>query len=124
MHKRQPIRITGRVTRWPGPGRLRMYADQIEQPFDSIESAHDFMNVLAETILSVITDLHRDREIAVRDGHERRARAIELALFKAKTLNCYVTKSRRNLNDLRTIRRLILNERTSPEVVPVRAQVS
>jgi hypothetical protein len=86
-------------------------------PFDSIESAHDFMNLLAETIMIAITDLHRDHQIALREDQPRRARAIELALFKAKTLNCYVNKSRRTLNDLRTIRRLILNERMSPEAV-------
>jgi site-specific recombinase XerD len=94
-----------------------MSVNQIEQSFDSIESAHDFMNVLAETVLVVMQDLHRDYQIAIAEGEERRARAIELALFKCKTLNCYVTKSRRNLNDLRTIRRLILNERMSPEAV-------
>jgi len=92
-------------------------SDGIEQPFDSIESALDYMNVLAETILDVMKDLHRDHQIAVKDGQTRRARAIELALFKVKTLNCYVNKSRRTLNDLRTIRRLILNERMSPEAV-------
>jgi hypothetical protein len=99
-----------------------MSPNRIEQPFDSIESAYDFMNVLAETILGVITELHRDHQIAVRDGQERRARAIELALFRARMLNCYVTKSRRTLNDLRTIRRLILNERMSPEQVVAMAQ--
>jgi predicted methyltransferase len=107
----------------PKNGNYRyMSSNQIEQSFDSIESAYDFMNVLAETIMVVIKDLHRDYQIAVRDGQERRARAIELALFKAKTLNGYVTKSRRTLNDLRTIRRLILNERMSPEAVVAMAQ--
>jgi hypothetical protein len=89
----------------------------VEQPFDSIESAHEFMNVLAETVLEAMQDLNRDRNIAVRDGQARTAQAIELALFKARTLNCYVCKSRRILNDLRTIRRLILNERMTPEAV-------
>jgi len=92
-----------------------MYADEIEQPFDSIESAHDFMNVLAETILDAMKDLNRDQELAVRDGQQRRADAIELAMFKLKALSCHVHKSRIALNDLRTIRRLILNERQIPE---------
>ena len=99
-----------------------MSPNHIEQSFDSIESAYDFMNVLAETILGVMKDLHRDHEIAVQEGQERRARAIELAIFKTKTLTCYVTKSRRTLNDLRTIRRLILNERLSPEAVMAMVQ--
>jgi hypothetical protein len=82
-----------------------------EQAFDSIESAIDFMNVLAETVLDAKRDLHRDHELAVREGQQRRAQALELAQFKLKVLNCYVFKSRRTLNDLRTIRRLLLNER-------------
>jgi len=94
-----------------------MAVDNIEQPFDSIESAQDFMNVLAETILDAFKDLHRDYVTAVRDGQTRRAQAIELALFKAKSLSCHVYKCRRTLNDLRTIRRLILNERMPPEKV-------
>lgn len=92
-----------------------MSPNVIEQPFDSIESAQDFMNVLAGTILDEMKDLKRDYELAVREGEERRARAIELALFKLKTLCCYVQKSRRALNDLRMLRRLILNERLTVE---------
>jgi hypothetical protein len=94
-----------------------MYADEIEQPFDSIESAHDFMNILADTILEAMKDLHRDQELAVRDGQQRRVDAIQLAMFKLKTLNCHVHKSRITLNDLRTIRRLILNERATGRAV-------
>jgi hypothetical protein len=99
-----------------------MSVEQIEQPFDSIESAYDFMNVLAETVVAAMKDLHHDHQVALQDGQDRRARAIELALFKAKTLNCYVHKSRRMLNDLRTIRRLILNERMTPEAVMASVQ--
>ena len=92
-----------------------MSTDTIEGPFDSIESAQDFMNVLAETILDAMKDLHYQRQIAVNDGEERRARALELAIYKAKTLGCYVHKSRRTLNDLRMLRRLVQNERLTVE---------
>lgn len=92
-----------------------MYPDEMEQPFESIESAHEFMNVLAETILEVMKDLNSDHKSAVQDGELRRADAIDLAIFKLKTLNCHVHKSRRIFNDLRTIRRLLLNERQAAE---------
>ena len=88
-----------------------MPVDEIEQPFDSIESAQDFMHVLAETVLDATKELNHEHQQALREGQERRAQAIELAIFKLKMLNCYVHKSSRALNDLRMIRRLILNER-------------
>ena len=90
-----------------------MNDDDIEQPFDSIESAQDFMSVLGETILDALKDLGYERQRALRDSQDRRAHAIELAQFKLKTLGCYIHKSRRALNDLRTLRRLILAERES-----------
>jgi hypothetical protein len=43
-----------------------MSTDMIDGPFDSIESAQDFMNVLAETILDAMKDLHYQRQIATR----------------------------------------------------------
>ena len=94
-----------------------MFATQIEQPFESIESAHDYMDILAATILEVMGELQRDRDHARRAGELRRAQAIDLAIFKLKMLGCYVFKSRRALNDLRILRRLILNERLSTESV-------
>ena len=99
-----------------------MSATQLDEPFDTIESAYDFMNVLAETVLDAMKDLRRDHQVAIEVGQTRRAQAIELALFKTKMLSCYVHKSRRTLNDLRTIRRLILNERMTPEAVMASVQ--
>jgi hypothetical protein len=94
-----------------------MSVEEIDQPFESIESAHDYMNILAATTLDVMSELRRDRDQALRDGELRRAQAIDLAMFKLKMLGCYVFKSRRMLNDLRILRRLILNERLSVESV-------
>ena len=92
-----------------------MSAREIDAPFDSIESAHQYMDILAATALEALGDLKRDRETALREGADRRAQAIELAIYKLKQLSCYTYKSRRMLNDLRIIRRLILNERLSVE---------
>jgi len=94
-----------------------MFAEAIEQPFESIESAHEYMNILAATTLEAMSDLKRDRDEALREGELRRAQAIDLAIFKLKMLGCHVHKSRRMLNDLRILRRLILNERLSVESV-------
>jgi len=87
-----------------------MSADEIEQPFDSVESAYSFMTVLADTVLEAMKEVSQEKQLAISEGELRRAQAIELALFKLKMLTCYVHKSRRTLNDLRMIRRLILSE--------------
>jgi hypothetical protein len=92
-----------------------MRASDTESPFDTIESAHEYMSFLAATALENIAELRRDHEAALREGADRRAQAIEIAIFKLKQLSCYTFKSRRMLNDLRIIRRLILNERLSVE---------
>jgi hypothetical protein len=94
-----------------------MSAQKIDTPFDSIESAHEYMDMLAGTALEALADLKRDREAALREGADRRAQAIDLAIYKLKQLSCYTYKSRRMLNDLRIIRRLILNERLSVETI-------
>ena len=50
----------------------------------------------------------RDAEAA---GDERQVRALNLALFKLTQLAANMHKSRRALNDLRSIRRLLFTER-------------
>jgi len=94
-----------------------MSAQEVDQPFDSIESAQEFLDILATTVLDVMKELSTARSEAVREGASRRAQALDLATFKLKMLGCYVHKSRRALNDLRMLRRLILNDRLTVENV-------
>ena len=95
--------------------RCVVFTEEIERPFDSIESAQEYMNVLATTVLETMGELRQDQKVARQEGEERKALAIGLAIYKLKMLGCYVHKSRRTLNDLRMLRRLILNERASVE---------
>jgi hypothetical protein len=92
-----------------------MSPEPTERPFDSIESAQDFLHILHETVVDAMHELHRDHQVALRDNELRRAQALELAMFKVKILTCHLHKSRRALNDLRMLRRLILNERATVE---------
>lgn len=94
-----------------------MSADETGRYFDSVESAQEFMKLLADTVVDAMKELHADQQAAVDGGEERHARALELAMYKLKMLNCHVHKSRILLNDLRTVRRLILNERQPRERV-------
>jgi hypothetical protein len=82
----------------------------MQNPFDSIESAQDFMGLLSEAIEEAIRDVEDDRKAGEKEGQERRVQALNLALYKLKSLNEHVDKGRRILKDLRSIRRLLVGE--------------
>ena len=74
------------------------------QPFETIESAHEFMVVLE----SVIAETQSQLQAMLADtSDERRAEALRLALFKISQLDAHTRKSRRILNDLGLIRSLL-----------------
>jgi hypothetical protein len=60
---------------------------------------------------------------AERDGADRRKEALLLVSFNLAKLNLHITSSRRILNDLRTLRRLLLAER-GVSAEPERAEVA
>lgn len=79
--------------------------------FDSIESAHEFIALLEESIQDALTDVREHLQDAATRASPRRAEALTLAVFKMSQLCTHMHKSRRILNDLRTIRRLLFSER-------------
>ncbi len=82
-----------------------------ETPFDSIESAEQFVRLLIEAIEESRRDL--DAEIALADGNRsgRSKKALQLVSANLAKLSQYMTTSRRILNHLRTLRRLLIQER-------------
>jgi hypothetical protein len=87
-----------------------------ETPFDNIESSHEYVSLLAEAIDVALAELEADLALAGEDGADRRIQALQLVLFNMNKLQGHVTASRRILNDLRTLRRLLLEERTLAKV--------
>lgn len=87
-----------------------------ETPFDNIESSHEYVKLLAEAIEVAIAEVQADIELAGADGAERRTQALQLVLYNMNKLQGHMTSSRRILNDLRTLRRLLLEERTLAKV--------
>ena len=81
------------------------------RPFDSIESAHEFVALLEESIEDAVLEVKEHIEAAKTAQDERRAEALTLAIYKMSQLSVHMHKSRRLLNDLRTIRRLLFQER-------------
>jgi hypothetical protein len=89
----------------------------MNNPFESIESAQEYFQYLAEAILeakdSVTRDIASNSTVELR----RRQEALKLALYKLERLEQHTKSSRRLLNDLRTLRRLLLEERVEAGAV-------
>jgi hypothetical protein len=86
--------------------------DKPHTPFDSIESAHEYVGLLCESLDDA--ELMIQREIAAPDTFTGRRQhdALRLVDYKLKALRQHFTASRRLLTDLRTLRRYLLDERT------------
>jgi hypothetical protein len=82
-----------------------------ETPFDSIESSHEYIAMLSEAIAEALADVQSEISLADSGHAPRRKEALQLVSFNLSKLNSHITSSRRILNDLRTLRRLLLEER-------------
>jgi hypothetical protein len=82
-----------------------------ETPFDNIESSHEYVGLLAEAIDEAVASIDEEIALAAAEGAARREEALKLVAFKLAKLRDHVTQSRRILNDLRTLRRLLMAER-------------
>jgi hypothetical protein len=85
-----------------------------ETPFDSIEGSHEYVALLAESLYEARRDVEAEVAAAEHDGDDRRKEALLLVAYNLAKLNLHITSSRRILNDLRTLRRLLLKERGLP----------
>jgi len=81
-------------------------------PFDTIESAHTFVQLLYTTLAETKKELSADVGREPTGGPNRRRDALLVAAYNVERLEYHLTRSARLLNDLRTIRRLLLEERT------------
>ena len=82
-----------------------------ETPFDSIESAYKYVSLLTAQIDGVKAALAEDVEDAGRVTAVRRLDALRLVEYNSAQLKHHLSASRRILNDLRALRRLLLSER-------------
>ena len=87
-----------------------------ETPFDNIDSSHEYVSLLGEAIEIALAEVETDIALAGDDGADRRKEALQLVLYNMTKLRGHIVASRRILNDLRTLRRLLLEERSLPKV--------
>ena len=85
-----------------------------ETPFDNIENSHQYVALLADAIAEAQADVDSQIALAGAERAERRLEALQLVSYNLTRLNTHILTSRRILNDLRTLRRLLLEERTLP----------
>lgn len=90
----------------------------VDAPFDTIESAHDFVKLLREHVLSVEAEVLEDISVAVQEGAARRLDALRLVQYKLKQLDDHLGAGSRILNDLRALRRLLTGDGREVAVQP------
>jgi hypothetical protein len=85
-------------------------------PFDSIENAQQYIRLLVETVAEAQQDIDRDIQSALEQTSDRRLDALRIVHFKLEKLQRHLSASGRTLNDLRSLRRLLLEERAAGSV--------
>lgn len=85
--------------------------DEADRPFANIESAHEYTKLLLDAIEESRAEIAEDMQQANAAKEERLKQALNLVSFKLDKLRDHLASSHRLLNDLRTLRRLLLAER-------------
>jgi hypothetical protein len=89
-----------------------MHNDGEVSPFETIESAQEYLTLLCEGVVENRAALDADMEEATRGGATRRLDALRLIAYKLDRLHHHALQSHRLLKDLRNLRRLLLTERS------------
>lgn len=85
----------------------------METTFDSIECAREFVGLLTESVVDAKRDIEADVQREAGSDSPRRLEALRLALYNLEKLELHMNKSHRILNDLRSLRRLLFQERSA-----------
>jgi hypothetical protein len=88
----------------------------LQTPFDTVENAHDYVQLLVEAIAEAKSEIAADLGADAKGQPQRRVEALRLVQFKLDKLEQQLQSSSRLLNDLRTLRRLLFDERPEPTV--------
>jgi hypothetical protein len=91
-------------------------SSRVETPFDSIENAQQYIKLLVETVSEAKREIDDQMTAATDQMSHRRLQALQMVQLNLEKLERHLTLSSRTLNDLRTLRRLLLEERASAEV--------
>jgi hypothetical protein len=87
-----------------------------DTPFDHIESALEYVNLLQEATGEAQEEIETEANLLTSPELARRKEALQLVSYKLGKLAFHMSASRRLLNDLRTLRRLLMEERQASEI--------
>jgi hypothetical protein len=90
--------------------RARRAEDDLS-PFPSLESAQEYIALLAIAVVDAQSDIQQDIDAAGNENADRRLAALRLVDYKLNQLRNHMSTTGRLLNDLRSLRRLLLAER-------------
>lgn len=79
-------------------------------PFDSLESSYDYIALLQDALDESQQTIEAELVVATTLHLERRLQALQLVRLKLHQLSGHLQRSRRLLNDLRMLRRIILGD--------------
>jgi hypothetical protein len=88
---------------------------QSETPFDNIDSAFEYVAQLLDATREAQAEIKAEMSRAADPDMARRKQALQLVNYKLETLSTHMVASRRILNDLRMLRRLLLEERKATD---------
>jgi hypothetical protein len=92
----------------------------VNSPFHSIESGHEYLSLLGEALEEAQATIQEEIEAIAQvdaEGRARRLQALQLVSYKLDQLRQHLRASSRILNDLRTLRRLLLGDPSLPRLV-------
>ena len=78
--------------------------------FQSLESAHDFVSLLAETVIEAKRDVEADLQKESSATFPRRLDVLRITLYSLEILELHITRSCRILDDLRYKQELLSQE--------------
>jgi hypothetical protein len=84
---------------------------EYQGPFETIESAQEFLRLLVGAVVEAKRDLHEQIDEETTPRAPRKKEALQVALFSLNKLEKHIQISLCTLNDLRSLRRVMWGER-------------
>ena len=86
----------------------------LDTPFETIEGAQEYLRLLAHAVHETRQEVECDINAPLAEKQERRLQALRIVAYKLERLEHHMKSGQLILNDLRSLRRLLFEERSQP----------